>query len=84
MLALHDIPYPRRHDLAELMELVKPVATELLPYEYDITSMTPFAVDLRYDNEFEPSKDKAEESLEIATKVCELTRMRIAQSSQNG
>lgn len=83
VLALHDIPYPRRHDLAELMALVKPVAAELLPFEHDITSMTPFAVDIRYDNEFEPSKDKAEESLEIATKVHELTRKRIEQSNQS-
>lgn len=41
VLALHDTSYPRRHDLAELMELVKPVAVELAPYEYDITNMTP-------------------------------------------
>lgn len=83
VLALHDIPYPRRHDLAELMNLVKPIAAELLPYEHDITSMTPFAVDLRYDNEFEPSKDNAEESLEIAARVYDLTRAKIGQSSQN-
>lgn len=83
VLALHDTPYPRRHDLAELMELVKPVAVELAPFEYDITNMTPFAVDLRYDNEFEPSKDVAAESLEIATRVYELVRQRIERASQH-
>lgn len=65
------------------MELVKPVAVELAPYEYDITNMTPFAVDLRYDNEFEPSKDVAAESLEIATRVYELVRQRIVGASQD-
>ena len=83
VLALYDKSYPRRHDLAELMELVKPLLPELLPYEHEITSMTPFAVDMRYDNEFEPSKDKAVESVEIAMTVHELARVRIEQSNQS-
>ena len=48
VLALQDVEYPWRHDLGELLELVKPLAPEVAPFEDRILGMTPFAVEIRY------------------------------------
>jgi len=55
VLALHDIEYPWRHDMSELLELAKPRLPALTVYEDRLSSLTPFAVEIRYDAEFEPS-----------------------------
>jgi HEPN domain-containing protein len=72
ILALHDVEYPWRHDLGELLELVKPLAPEVAPFEDRILGMTPFAVEIRYDEEFEPSIDEAKEALKTASEVHQL------------
>jgi len=69
ILALHAIEYPWRHDLGELLELVRPLAPEIASFEDRIFRMTPYAVEVRYDVEFEPVLPEAEEALEIATEV---------------
>lgn len=69
LLALHDVEYPWRHDLVELLELAKPLAPDITPYEDRITTMTPFAVEIRYDAEFEPSTERANEALGTAAEV---------------
>lgn len=71
-LALHDVEYPWRHDLGELLELVKPLAPEITPFEDRILGMTPFAVEIRYDEEFEPPIDEANEALQTALEVHQL------------
>ena len=73
ILALHDVEYPWRHDLGELLELVRPLAPELIPFEDQIFRMTPFAVEIRYDEEFEPSLDEASEALQVATDIHRLS-----------
>jgi HEPN domain-containing protein len=72
ILALRDIEYPWRHDLGELLELVKPLAPEVTPFEDRILGMTPFAVEIRYDEEFEPLIDEANEALQTASEVHQL------------
>jgi len=72
ILALHDVKYPWRHDLGELLELVRPFAPEVVPFEDRIISMAPFAVEIRYDEEFEPSIDEANEALQTALEVYKL------------
>jgi HEPN domain-containing protein len=72
VLALQDVAYPWRHDLGELLELVKPLAPEVAPFEDRILGMTPFAVQIRYDEEFEPSIDEAKEALQTASEVHQL------------
>lgn len=66
ILALHDIEYPRRHDLAELIELVKPLIPEMASYESRILTLSPFAVEIRYDSVFDPSNEEANEALNLA------------------
>jgi len=72
ILALHDVEYPWRHDLGELLELVKPLVSEVAPFEDRILRMTPFAVEIRYDEEFEPSVNEANEALQTALEVHQL------------
>ena len=72
VLALHDVEYPWRHDIDELVELVRPFAPEIGPYEDRIIGMTPFAVEIRYDTEFEPSLEKASEAVITAVEVQKL------------
>jgi HEPN domain-containing protein len=77
VLALHDVEYPWRHDLAELIELVKPLMPTIALYENEILDLTPFAVEVRYDAEFAPSNERAKEALETATKIHELIQAAI-------
>jgi len=72
ILALHDVEYPWRHDLGELLGLVIPFAPEVVPFGDRIISMAPFAVEIRYNEEFEPSMDEAKEALQTALEVHKL------------
>lgn len=69
VLALHDVEYPRRHDLAELMNLVKPLFPKISAFEESIISMAPFAVEIRYDTEFVPTLKQTNEAVETAASV---------------
>lgn len=69
LLALHDVEYPWRHDLAELLELVRLRAPQIEALEERIIQLTPFAVEVRYDEEFEPSLSEAVEALQTATEI---------------
>ncbi|MCI0697191.1 HEPN domain-containing protein [candidate division KSB1 bacterium] len=73
ILALHDIEYPRRHDLDELIELVRPLHLEIIPYENRIITLAPFAVEIRYDTLFDPSSEEAHEALNLAVEFCAFT-----------
>ncbi len=66
ILALHDIEYPRRHDLNELIELIRPLLPEIISYENRIMTLSPFAVEIRYDTLFDPSSEEAHEALKLA------------------
>jgi HEPN domain-containing protein len=69
VLALHDIEYPWCHDLAELLALAKPLVPDLDVLEEAIVRLSPFAVEIRYDAEFEPSLDEARDALKTAQQV---------------
>ncbi len=66
LLAVHDIEYPRRHDLDELIELVRPLLPEIASYETRINTLSPFAVEIRYDSIFDPSSKETDEALRFA------------------
>jgi HEPN domain-containing protein len=72
ILAFHEVEYPWRHDLGELLELAKPLASELVPYADHILRMTPYAVEVRYDEEFEPGLDETSGALEVAIEIYRL------------
>ena len=77
ILALHDVGYPWRHDLAELLELVKPFAPDLEPLSDGIAAMTPYAVEARYYRSFRPGEDEARRTLATAGEVNALARKRV-------
>lgn len=75
VLALHEIEYPRRHDLGELLELVKPLMPAVAQYAEPIINLAPYAVEIRYEVEFEPSDEQAGEAVQTAAEVYELIKV---------
>ena len=74
LLALKDIEYPRRHDLGELLSLAKNYWPEVARFEDRIVDLTPYAVLVRYDAEFEPSMQQALEALKVAHEMFDFVR----------
>lgn len=74
ILALYDIDYPRRHDLGELLNLTVPLAPQIAPLEDRILRMTPYAVEARYDDAFDPLLLEAGQAFDTANEVYQLTR----------
>ena len=69
LLAMHDVVYPYRHDMGELIELVKKRFPSVVPLEDDLLALSPYAVELRYDDALEPSISETGEALNTAIKV---------------
>jgi HEPN domain-containing protein len=72
-LAVADAPIPRTHNLEDLQAL----CLALSPPEIasglealDLSELTPFAVESRYDIEFWPSRGEAEGAVFMAARVC--------------
>jgi HEPN domain-containing protein len=68
-LAFHDQPIPHTHNLEELVLLCQAKWPELDLGRVDVTELTPFAVEMRYDFEFWPSSETAKEALDLALEV---------------
>jgi HEPN domain-containing protein len=69
LLAWHDVEYPWQSELVEIFELVKPLVPGIEIWEEQIILLTPFAVEVRYDTESEPSLVKARAALQTATGI---------------
>jgi HEPN domain-containing protein len=76
-LALHNQPIPRSHDLEELVQLC--LVVESIPelQSMPLEELSGYAVEMRYDADFWPSKDTAMEALGIAEQVRHLIGSRI-------
>lgn len=69
LLASADEEYPLRHDLGELLESVKTRFPDLnLPLE-EIMGLAPYAVEVRYDDEFFPNHEDAQRALVTARTI---------------
>lgn len=68
-LAECDQPIPRTHNLEDLVALCGAVASAWRDIDVDVTTLTPFAVELRYDFDFWPEQATAEEAVFIARTV---------------
>jgi HEPN domain-containing protein len=69
LLAWHDLKIPRTHDLEELQRLLlehEPVSNLAA---LDLTELSAYAVELRYDAEFWPPQATAREAVMVAEKV---------------
>ena len=69
LLAAKDLPYPWRHDLGELMSAVKDHYPAAASLEKDILTLSPYAVELRYDDATDPSVDEAQTAVRIAERL---------------
>jgi HEPN domain-containing protein len=67
--AFHDQPFPRTHNLEELARLCCALDPSPDFGRADVTELTPFAVEMRYDFEFWPSRDTGQEALDPAMQV---------------
>ncbi len=72
LLALDDVEYPRRHDLGELVALVKLRVPEIGTMEDGIISLAPYSVAARYDEAFAPETAEAQAALDTAGQVHEI------------
>jgi HEPN domain-containing protein len=76
-LAWRSLEIPRTHDLEELQRL----CAQLDPWpeltSFDLTDLTAYAVELRYDAEFWPPQPTAADAVELAQQVraCVLARV---------
>ena len=74
LLALHAVPFPKIHDLLELLPLV-PKALALGIRESDVAEVNRYAIEGRYPGEWEPIvRQDAEAAVEVARKVRDAAR----------
>ena len=69
LLACHGQPVLRTHDLEELQRLCGTLAPPVELEELDLTELSGYAVELRYDADFWPELDTAAEALALVEKV---------------
>jgi len=69
-LVVADIPFPKTHNLADLMVLCASADEVFLDYIATAETLTPYAVDIRYpDDLFMPTKEEAEGAYKIALSI---------------
>ncbi len=84
LLALKDIEFPWRHDLAELLEMVRAHYPDIaLPAE-DLVSLTPYAVEARYVEAWAPEQPETLRALRAAEQVYDLAARTITAAPEPG
>ncbi len=76
-LALADAPIPRTHNLEDLQALCLALPASAVASGLDgldLSGLTPFAVESRYDHEFWPERDEADSAVALAGCVCAAAR----------
>ena len=76
-LAYHGVPFPHTHNLVKLVEAcagIDPAFSLLIP---TVAPLTPFAVELRYDDAFWPPESVAKEARSSALEVFEFVLARL-------
>lgn len=68
-LIANDIDFPFIHNLEKLLELCAQSDKSFLTLKLLCQELTPYAVGLRYDNEFWPSAETAQEALNAALTI---------------
>jgi HEPN domain-containing protein len=69
LLAFHGQPIPRTHDLEELQRLCAQLLSLPEFATLDLTELSGYAVELRYDADFWPEVDSASDAVALAEKV---------------
>ena len=68
-LALRGQPIPRTHDLEELQRMCLAVEPELGIAAFDLSELTSYAVEMRYDFEFWPDAETARGAVELVRRL---------------
>ena len=71
LLAFHEEPIPKTHDIEELQRFCLPFAGHSRLTEIDLTVLSDYAVPARYDLEFWPDRETATDALHLAEQVRE-------------
>jgi HEPN domain-containing protein len=82
LLALKDVDYPWKHDLGELLPLVRRDYPEVIALEEGLVALSPYAVEARYDDAFYPEIDEARTALETAQRFLNLAEQIIASAGK--
>ena len=75
VLALTDVDIPRTHNLEELqLRCIRELSDRAVPAlgTLDLSELTPYAVETRYDAEFWPDRNTAAASVALADRVLEI------------
>jgi len=74
-LTFHEIPFGRTHHLEYLVNLASKVEPSFLNFMGDVSKLTPYAVEVRYPDDFyTPTLQEAEEAYKIALTVRDFVR----------
>lgn len=76
-LTAHEIEFPFIHNLEKLIELCARVDPSFMTIKALGQELTPYAVELRYDEEFWPSGQTARQALDAATTIREFVLNRL-------
>jgi HEPN domain-containing protein len=69
-LVWHQIPFPKTHDLEEILDLVETVKAGLAESLRDVIVLTPYGVELRYPGDLpDATLDFARRAVELARQV---------------
>ena len=77
-LASKEIAFPHSHNLSKLLNACAAIDPSLRELSETAATLTPYAVELRYDFEFWPTKEAAQEARTAAMAVRNLVAARLA------
>lgn len=81
-LTAHEVEFPFIHNLEKLVELCARVDSSFMTIKTSAQELTPYAVELRYDDEFWPSGETAREALDAATTIRDFVLERLPATSK--
>ncbi len=77
-LTFHEIPFGKTHHLEYLINLASKVEPSFLDLMEDVSKLTPYAVEVRYPDDFyTPTLEEAEEAYKIALSVRDFVRKKL-------
>ncbi len=69
-LTMHDVDFPKTHDVRFLVQMAANINTEIHGYEESAALLTPYATEFRYPGEImEPSKEELDEAITKAEEI---------------
>ena len=79
-LSWHGTEVPRTHDIEEILSLCAKVDASLSSLDIVPEQLTAYAVEMRYDAEFWPDRDVAEEALKQVGKIEEALQKKLPEN----